>query len=250
MNFKSTSLVGKFRCIPRLGLYGFLLVMAWLCPVNALRYRLILCLFGLVELGLAMRWIWPRRHLRFVVVGLLVVIGGLLVSPSRPTGTGMLQDRYAARLVAYEGVRYLWGGEGWLGIDCSGLPRRALRDALMRQGVATLNGSLLREALRQWWFDASAKALAQGHRGYVVPLNNHGTIKAMDYEGLQPGDLAITTTGVHVLCYLGEDRWIQAEPEIRKVIILNGRTDENLWFDVPVKMYRWQMFESAISNSR
>lgn len=40
-------------------------------------------------------------------------------------------------------------------------------------------------------------------------------------------------------------RWIQAEPEIRKVLVLNGRTDENLWFDVPVNMYRWCHFVAS-----
>ena len=229
--------------ISRLALYGILLVLAWLCPVNALRYRLILCAVAVLELALILRWIWPRRRLRCVAVGLLVAIAGLLLSPSRPTDTSTLRDRYVARLLAYEGVRYLWGGEGRLGIDCSGLPRRSLRDALWRRGLATWNGGLVREALRQWWYDASAKALAEGHRDYVVPLGNPGTIKEMDYGGLQPGDLAITVSGIHVLCYLGGDRWIQAEPDIRRVVVLNGRTDDNPWFDMPVKTYRWRMLE-------
>lgn len=234
----------RAKRIPRLGLYGLLFVLAWLCPVNALRYRLILCLIGLLVLGLAMRWIWPRRRLRFAAAAFLVAVSALVFSPSRPMDAEALRESYVERLVSYEGVRYLWGGEGRLGIDCSGLPRRSLRDALWQRGFATWNGGLVREALRQWWYDASAKAMAEGHRDYVVPLGIHGTIKEMDYEGLQPGDLAITASGIHVLCYLGGDRWIQAEPEIRKVVVLNGRTDENPWFDMPVKMYRWRMLAS------
>ena len=243
-----TSLAGRFRRVPRLGLYGLLFVLAWLCPVNGLRYRLILCLIGLLVLGLAMRWIWPRRRLRFVAAAFLIAVSALVFSPSRPVDAEDLRESYLDRLVSYRGVRYLWGGEGRLGIDCSGLPRRALRDALAWRSLVTWNGGLVREALRQWWFDASAKALAEGHGDYVVPLGNAGTVKEMSYEGLQSGDLAITVSGIHVLCYLGGDLWIQAEPEIRKVVVLNGRTDDNVWFDVPVKMYRWRMLTEETNN--
>lgn len=227
-----------------------LLGLAWLNPVNALRHRLILCAVAILWLALVLWWIWPRRRLRHVAVGFLVVVAGVVLSPSRPTDAARLHDRYVSRLKAYEGVRYLWGGEGRLGIDCSGLPRRVLRDALLWQGVATLNGGLLREALRLWWFDASAKALAEGHRDAVVPLGISGTIKAMDCDGLLPGDLAITASGVHVLCYLGDGRWIQAEPAIRRVVVLNGRTDENSWFNVPVNMYRWSQIKLRIADYR
>ncbi|MGI5868853.1 MAG: fused DSP-PTPase phosphatase/NAD kinase-like protein [Kiritimatiellia bacterium] len=230
-------------------LCSVLLVLAWLNPVNALRYRLLFCAIFVLELALVLWWIWPRRRLRHVAAGFLAVVAGVLLSPSRPTDAARLHDRYVSRLKAYEGVRYLWGGEGRLGIDCSGLPRRALRDALGWQGVATVNGGLLRDALRLWWFDASAKALAEGHRNAVVPLGIHGTIKAMDCDGLLPGDLAITASGVHVLCYLGDGRWIQAEPAIRRVVVLNGRTDENAWFNVPVNVYRWSQIPSRLDGA-
>ncbi|MDD5706980.1 MAG: hypothetical protein PHR35_13740 [Kiritimatiellae bacterium] len=71
----------KRWCCPRPVLYGGLLVLAWLCPINSLRYRLILCAVALLEL------------------------------------------------------------------------------------------------VAQWWFDASAKALAEGHRDYVFPIGTSGTIQ-------------------------------------------------------------------------
>jgi protein tyrosine phosphatase (PTP) superfamily phosphohydrolase (DUF442 family) len=61
--------------------------------------------------------------------------------------------------------------------------------------------------------------------------------------------LAITASGVHVLCYLGDGRWIQAEPAIRRVVVLNGRTDENAWFNVPVNVYRWSQIPSRLDGA-
>lgn len=66
----------------------------------------------------------------------------------------------------------------------------------------------------------------------------------MSYETLQPGDIAVTTTGIHMLAYLGGDDWIQADPNLGQVAILNGRADENSWFRSPVKMYRWRILEN------
>lgn len=232
--------INRWRC-PRLALYGGMLLLAWHCPINSLRFRLILCAAVCLELALVLRWIWPRRRLRIAVAAFLAVVAAWVLSPSRPVDAEALRERYVARLLAYEGVRYVWGGEGRLGIDCSGLPRRALRDALWRLGVTTFNGGLLREALRQWWFDAIAKALAEGHRDYVVPLGANGTIKEMSYQGLLPGDLAITASGVHVLCYLGGERWVQADPGHGRAIVQHGRTDTNVWFGVSVKTYRWRV---------
>jgi hypothetical protein len=63
----------------------------------------------------------------------------------------------------------------------------------------------------------------------------------MDYSGLLPGDLAVTASGVHILAYLGGDMWIQAEPGIGAVAILNGRHDVNGWFQQPVTTHRWSV---------
>ena len=61
----------------------------------------------------------------------------------------------------------------------------------------------------------------------------------MSYEALEPGDLAITDSGLHALVYLGEDKWIQAAPEVGEVKVFNGRTDDNAWLIQPISAYRW-----------
>ena len=49
-----------------------------------------------------------------------------------------LREEYIASLRRYTGKKYVWGGEGMLGVDCSGLIRRGMIDALFCRGVRTL----------------------------------------------------------------------------------------------------------------
>jgi hypothetical protein len=226
-------------------LYGCVvaLVLASLNPINNGRGRaLFLCALAFC-LATGVLWSWSRPRVRVVVLLVLALELLLLCLPAREADTVRLRDRYVDCLAGYEGARYVWGGEGILGIDCSGLPRRALRDAMWREGLRSLNAGLLRESIVQWWRDASALALSQGCRGYALPLGTHGTIRGMSYDGLMAGDLAITDSGCHVICYLGSGRWIQADPDIRRVVILDGRRDPNYWFDIPVHVYRWRVLE-------
>ncbi len=68
-----------------------------------------------------------------------------------------------------------------------------------------------------------------------------GKITDMNYSGLLPGDLAVTTCGTHLLVFLGEDQWIQADPGLGAVAILDGRKDLNSWFQIPVTLHRWRV---------
>jgi cell wall-associated NlpC family hydrolase len=161
--------------------------------------------------------------------------------PSHAIDRAALRTAYLSNLKSYVGTRYIWGGENRIGIDCSGLPRKSLRMALLSCGLKTGNGGAMRAYAEQWWFDASAKALSQGYRGYTIPLHVSGKIQTLDYSTFEPGDLAVTSNGVHVMVYIGGDLWIQADPGIGKVAVLNGRTDANHWFKVPVTMHRWSV---------
>lgn len=213
-----------------------------LCPINSLLSRLAL----LAGLGAVYAWIvrvcWRRyRALRYGILAVPVALGLLTVMPGRPVDAERLRSQYITALRSCEGRRYVWGGEGRLGIDCSGLARRAWRDALLAEYAYTFNGSLLRGILEHWWFDASARALGQGYRGYTVPTGRRGVIRAMSYTELKPGDLAVTDSGLHVLVFVGDEDWIQATIPPGRVIVQDGRRGRSSWFDKPVTICRWSL---------
>lgn len=212
-------------------------------PVNSrlLKLAFLLCVAGFLA-GVILL-LWKRKPWRWVALAMPVVLIIPFVLPGRDIKADQLSEDYMSRVAAFEGTRYHWGGESSRGIDCSGLPRRALRDALLAQGFSKLNGRAFRAWLKQWWHDASAKALGAGYRGYTRSLGATGTIREMDYEGLVPGDLAVTTSGVHILVYMGDGRWAQADPGPGKVTILDGRTGDSGWFGQEVTTHRWRVLD-------
>jgi hypothetical protein len=225
------------------GISGAAAGCALLQPINSTLLRLLaigsLGLFILCILVLG----WKTKWLRFSILSICAVAFLVLLLPGRTPDTTALRDRYVKSLDTYSDVSYVWGGEGKWGIDCSGLPRTAFRDALFSEGLRTLNGTLIREGVRQWWFDASAKALSEGHKGYLIPLFPTEALRKTDFSKLKPSDIAITRSGIHCLVYVGDDTWIQADPAVGKVATFNARTTENTWFDEPVKLYHWSPLE-------
>lgn len=185
--------------------------------------------------------LWKRKALRAALLLLPLILFLPLILPDREIDPAELRDDYVRRMSALEGTKYHWGGESQRGIDCSGLPRRAFRDALFSYGIRHGNGRALRAYTEQWWFDASAGALGDGYRDYTDALGVAGTIRTMSYQDLLPGDLAVTLGGVHVLAYAGGDEWIQADPGIGAVATLDGRTSANGWLSSPITMHRWRL---------
>lgn len=108
-----------------------------------------------------------------------------------------------------------------------------------------MNRDFLLLTLKNWWFDASAKALAEGYRDYLFALNISGTVKDSPTYFLQPGDLAITDDGVHVMVYLGPDEWISADPGQGKVVIEHPSESKNPWFIRSVHFYRFSLLRNA-----
>lgn len=238
---------GLANRLPLLLIAGGLLAMAvlWWNPVNAAPQRIATVAAPLM-VWLGVLWfVRKQRVWRRIVAALPLLAAAPFLLPAREIDRGDVLKGYLDGMVRLEGTRYVWGGERANGIDCSGLPRKALRDSLFREGIHNLNGAATRMFLRHWWFDASAKALMNGYRGYAEPLGIEGSVRTMDYESLRPGDFVITKDGRHVLCYLGGKRWIQADPGAGRVLTLDGRAAENDWFDAPVAAFRWAVFETA-----
>ena len=111
----------------------------------------------------------------------------------------------------------MWGGENHLGVDCSGLLRTAMVEAHALEAVRTFNPALLRQAIWLWWNDASANEIGKGYSGLTKTI---GPVMRLADAAVHmaPGDFAVTADGVHVLAYLGNKEWIEADPFVKRVI--------------------------------
>ena len=210
-------------------------------PVNSKLINLAFLVCAITAwIGLtALTWKFNKFRIALLVAPFLVIIPFAL--PGFEIDSAELRTDYLKTILEFEGTEYHWGGENSRGIDCSGLPRRALRNALLKYGVRHANGRAFRTYLEHWWFDASAQALAEGYRNYTTPIHIIGTINTIDYDILAPGDMAVTTTGVHVVVYAGDGKWIQADPGVGTVSLHDGQNSENTWLFMPITMHRWQI---------
>jgi hypothetical protein len=214
------------------------------CPVSngALRLFVAAAIPGLWALAIFLAR--PVRGMSFAIMAAGLLVGVAAVLPGRRMDPVRLQSTYVLQLRHYEGTPYVWGGENGRGIDCSGLVRRALVDAYMRTALTTGNPRAMRAGLDLWWHDSSALALRDQYRHSTAPVFAASSINSIPASRLLPGDIAVTANGVHVLAYLGDGTWIQAEPGIMKVITL-AAPNENGWFNVAVHVMRWRDMAGA-----
>ncbi len=181
-----------------------------------------------------------KTALLLAAIPLLAVL--LLALPAKPIDQNQLRADYVARMRTFDGARYVWGGESSLGIDCSGLPRRALRDALWSEAWKHANGFAFRSWLEQWWHDSSALAMSQAHRGATRSLGLSAPLWEFDESKLLPGDLAIKDNGRHVVVFLGNHQWIEADPTLAKVHIWTPAPSDGAWY-ADMSLYRWVIFD-------
>jgi hypothetical protein len=69
-----------------------------------------------------------------------------------------------------------------------------------------------------------------------------GTI-AQPGRSVLPGDLAVTRSGVHIMAYLGNKRWIEADPAAGSVITITAPSANNSWFHTPMNIVRWGILQ-------
>jgi hypothetical protein len=223
---------------------GILTLIFWAYPV-AYRITRLLFALGIVLLWAGAFFLWWRKRiviLPLMAMALMVLV--LVFLPSRPVNTEALAGDYCGGLRLFRGVRYVWGGEGLLGIDCSGLVRQGLIWGQLRYGIRTLNGRPIRDALWLWWNDCSARDLRDGFGGLTRECSRARSIEEADHGPLRPGDLAITSDGVHVMACLGNRTWIEADPVVCKVVEITLPTD-NPWFRTPVVFVRWRCLDGS-----
>lgn len=226
---------------------GLWLILTAICifvaviPIQTGSTRAILVFGSFASWALGLFLFWRTILLRVFFLLPLVGAVGVVLLPYRIADTVALRTAYCQALRSYVGTPYLWGGESRMGIDCSGLVRRGLIDAAFSEGWRTQDLSLLRTGLALWWYDTSAKAMGEGYQGRTHLLGVANSLNEADYGLLLPGDLAVTEDGRHVLAYLGEQTWIEAEPREARVLMVKAPSDD-LWFTTHVRLMRWYRF--------
>jgi cell wall-associated NlpC family hydrolase len=200
----------------------------------------------LIIAGLTMV-LWRQRIGRWVPVAVSGALVLALLAPGRAANRAILRRVYMGELRSYLGVRYVWGGENRLGVDCSGLVRAALIDAHFKEAIRSCNPVLAREGLWLWWHDAAARDLSDiTHTALTTRLAFDGKLRDMPPDLLLPGDLAVTSDGSHVLAYAGAGHWIEADPYTQRVIELVPGVD-SAWWGIRVTPCRWRCFEGPSS---
>jgi len=226
---------------------GLFLLALLLFPVKFEALRLgTLVVMGALWAG-TLALFWRTLWVRTACLALPLLVALIFGMPGHLTDREQLRQEYVHSLQAYEGTRYVWGGENRLGIDCSGLVRCGLADANFAQGLRTANPRLLRVGLSLWWHDSSALELGEGYGGRTHSLGEVRSLNDADYAKLQPGDFAVTLGGGHTLAYLGHRTWIEADPSALvgdKVITVRVPDNKNAWFDMPMRLMRWREFET------
>jgi hypothetical protein len=197
---------------------------------------LLIVWFGLISIC------WRWRVLRFAILGIPLLAGSFLALPARRLPNAeVLRAEYVDGLRRYNGTQYVWGGENLRGIDCSGLIRRGLIDSLFRRGILTLDPGLVRRALSLWWNDCSAMALGELHDELTIRQFDTPSVNRLDHSKVLPGDLAVTSDGRHIMAYLGEQTWIEADPGEMRVVTVTAPARDNAWFDTPMNVVRWRL---------
>ena len=223
----------------------FLLSAGVLALIIILPYRTTLVRLGLIALwilaGVSLASVlWRRKVWRTLLLLAVALASAFVILPARDRiDTSRLRERFVYQLETYDGVRYIYGGENHRGIDCSGLVRAAMVRALVDEGIRSLNPGLIRAAFTLWWRDTNAIQLGKGGQGLTLPIGGGLPVPMRAARNLRRGDLAVTMSGSHVLGYLDADRWIEADPDVGGVHIVDLNTSPIAGQEVLLVTWCW-----------
>ena len=221
-------------------LFAVVLVMTLLLglyPVSSIITKLFFCL-GVILSAITFIFLLDQRKISLTLFYACSLVSMCFLLANRPFSATRLQQNYLHSLKNSEGITYVWGGENFLGIDCSGLPRRSIMNALFKESFLSFSSQAFLKALDIWIFDSSAKALNEGYHNQTRYITSFNSIKHISPK-LSKGDLAVTQDCVHLLVYLGNDMWIQADPVHGSVHRGSPFEEQNVWYDEPVNIIRW-----------
>lgn len=232
-------------------LAGLSIVLAALLalPMRSTIIRLaIAALFSLIAIGL-LALTWKTKSVRHSLLALFLSVAVLVSFPYEPKrDIDALRDIYVTKLKAYDGTRYVWGGENHLGIDCSGLVRIALAEALFEYGLRRMDPSALRTGFYLWWHDSNAVDLGKATSVHTILLGDGALARLSEGKNQLAGDLAVTQAGSHVLVYIGGDLWIEAEPSVGATHIFDLKGKFNYLADQEVRFVRWTYLNATDDN--
>jgi hypothetical protein len=241
MSFRFSLIRFSFREWLAIVIFFFVL---WYSPYVDFPIRAATVLVGALVLAGALILVWRSRALRLALIIFYITALVFLTWPaSLPKDRSALRASYCDALNSYQGCRYVWGGVGYFGIDCSGLVQKGLEDGLVTNGLVGTNPRLIREGIWIYWHRTTARVLGEGDAGRTFVITEGHPLNELDYSLLTPGDLAVTASGDHVMAYLGQKTWIAADPGEGKVTRFTIPELKNPYFSTPMRIVRWKILD-------
>lgn len=154
---------------------------------------------------------------------------------SKSLASDQLRNIYIERLLSYKGAPYAPYGID-TGISCS---------TLVREALVEISG-LKEEARMDISADpCSSKDLRDGCHEKLSVVIDAANLNSLIYDEIQPGDIAVVGNeiGIHTLAYIGDKKWIHADPIAEKVIVSDVRDNNGYWFNMKSRILRWNVLK-------